>query len=114
MTDVLDKAALLDRVDHDVEFLAETVEMFDEDAPGLLSQIRDAVAAGDSEALAAAAHTYKGMVANFCAQHATDAARKLEMMGRDGDLAGAQEALGALEKEAERLGSALRELLEDG
>lgn len=114
MDDILDKAALLARVDHDVEFLAETVEMFDQDAPRLLAEIRQAVARQDGAALARAAHTFKGMVANFCAQAATEAALKLEMMGESGDLAGAQESLHALEEESGRLKSALEELLQDG
>ena len=113
MNEVLDKAELLERVDQDMEFLAETVEIFSEDAPRLLSEIRDAVDRQDSSALASAAHTYKGMAANFCAQAVVDAALALEMMGRSSALAGAAEALSTLEKEAKRLESALAELVED-
>ncbi|MHC4401272.1 MAG: Hpt domain-containing protein [Planctomycetota bacterium] len=112
MNDVLDKAALLERIDEDMEFLAETVEMFTEDGPQLLSEIRDAVARQDGAALATSAHTFKGMAANFSAIAAVDAALALEMMGKNSDLTGAREALGALEKEAYRLKSALTELLE--
>ena len=111
MDDVLDKAELLDRVDQDMEFLAETVEMLNEDGPQLLSEIRDAVNRQDASALAGTAHTFKGMAANFCAKRAVDAALALEMMGRSGDLTGAAEALGTLEREAEQLKSALAELL---
>ena len=114
MNDILDQAALLDRVDHDIEFLAETVEMFNEDAPGLLSEIRQAVAGRHSAALATAAHTFKGMVANFCAKGSVEAALKLEMMGKSADLAQAEESLRALEVESQRLKSALEELLQDG
>jgi HPt (histidine-containing phosphotransfer) domain-containing protein len=111
MDDVLDKAELLDRVDQDMEFLAETMEMFNEDGPQLLSEIRDAVRRQDASALAGAAHTFKGMVSNFCAKRAVDAALALEMMGRSGDLTGAADALSTLEREAEQLKSALAELL---
>ena len=111
MNDVLDKAELLERVDQDLEFLAETVEMFDEDAPELLSEIRDAVNRQDAAALAGTAHTFKGMASNFCAQAVVDAALALEIMGQSSNLSGAPEAISLLETEAERLKSALAELL---
>ncbi len=114
MSDIFDKAALLDRVDNDMEFLAETVEMLEEDGPDLLSQIRDAVAADDGEALSVAAHTYKGMVANFCADSTVEAALKLEMMGKGSDLVGAPEAFAVLEDLARQLSTALQELVQGG
>jgi two-component system, sensor histidine kinase and response regulator len=46
-----------------------------------------------------AAHTLKGSVANFCAQEPFESAYRLERMGRAGDLAGAEEALAALERQ---------------
>jgi hypothetical protein len=112
MSDIFDKEALLDRVDNDMEFLAETVEMLVEDGPDLLAQIRSAIETGDSEALSVAAHTYKGMVANFCADSTVEAALKLEMMGRGGDLVGASEAFAILEGLARRLATALQELVQ--
>jgi HPt (histidine-containing phosphotransfer) domain-containing protein len=112
MSNIIDREALLDRVDNDMEFLAETVEMLEEDGPDLLAQIRDAIEANDSEALSVAAHTYKGMVANFCADSTVEAALKLEMMGKDGELTGASEALAVLEGLARQLATALQELLQ--
>ena len=111
MSDALDKADLMDRVDGDMEFLAETVEMFKEDGPELIEQMRLAVGDGNAESLASAAHTFKGMVANFSAQPTIDAALRLETMGKSGNLADAGEALNSLEKEALRLTSALEDVL---
>ena len=113
MSDLFDQAALLDRVDHDMEFLAETIEMLEEDGPELLGQIREAIASGNAEALAVAAHTYKGMVANFCAESTVAAALRLETLGKSGDLAGAPDALTTLEELAQKLVPALRTLLQD-
>ncbi len=112
MSDIVDKEALLDRVDNDREFLAETVEMFNEDSPEMLAQIRDAAGRGDSDALAGAAHAFKGMVANFCAAEAVEAALKLEMMGRDNDLSAAAAAVDSLAEESRRVGVALEEMLQ--
>jgi HPt (histidine-containing phosphotransfer) domain-containing protein len=114
MNDILDRDELLDRVDNDMEFLAETVAMFNEDGAQLLADIRRAVVDGDAAALHSAAHAFKGMAANFCANATVEAALKLEMMGKSADLAGAEEAAGALEAESQRLGLALEQLLRDG
>lgn len=113
MSELFDREALLDRVDNDMEFLAETVEMLEEDGPDLLGQIGSAIEAGDAEALAVAAHTYKGMVANFCADSTVEAALKLEMMGKDGNLTGASEAFAVVEDQGRQLATALRDLLQD-
>jgi CheY-like chemotaxis protein/HPt (histidine-containing phosphotransfer) domain-containing protein len=106
--DPVDYAAVLDRVDGDLELLCELVELFCDSTPKQLSAIRDAVASGDSEALARAAHALKGAVGNFVPNGGVfEMTLKLEMMGRDGDLVHAEAARIALEKEIERLQSAL-------
>ncbi len=112
MSDVIDQPALMENIDGDLEFLAETVEIFKEDGPELISRMRDAIAGGRCEDLGMAAHTYKGMVGNFCAAAAQQAALKLEMMGKNAELRGAEEALTDLEAEAVRLKVALEALLE--
>jgi len=112
MSDIVDKEALLDRVDNDREFLAETVEMFNEDSPEILARIRDAAGRGDGAALAGAAHAFKGMVANFCAAAAVEAALKLEIMGRDNDLSGVAAAVELLAEESRRVDVALEEMLQ--
>ncbi len=113
VSEMFDKPMLLDRIDNDMEFLADTVGMLEEDGPDLLGQIRAAIEAGDHEALAVAAHTYKGMVSNFCADSTVAAALKLEMMGKSHDLNGALEAVALLEDLGVQLVTALRGLLQD-
>jgi two-component system, sensor histidine kinase and response regulator len=113
MDPLFDKEALLERVDGDVEFLAETVDILDEDAPGLLEALRVAVASGDANAVRGSAHTLKGMVANFCAPPAQEAALRLEQQGRSGDLAGAEAAVADLVAQVERLRGALRAYLDE-
>jgi Hpt domain len=54
-----------------------------------------------------AAHTLEGALTHFGALAAYDAALGLELRGRAGDLAGAPEALAALETELSRLEPAL-------
>jgi CheY-like chemotaxis protein len=108
--EVLDSAATLSRVEGDTELLAEMVRLFLEDCPRLISAVREALTRRDPQALQRAAHTLKGSVANFAAQSAFEAALRLEMMGRQGDLREAEEAYVALQQEIERLEPALADL----
>ncbi len=111
MLNAFDEHALMERVDGDVEFLKETVAMLDEDSPALLGEIIAAAGSGDAEALIGPAHALKGMLANFCAEPAETAARRLELMGREGRLDDAQAAADRVRSETERLKEALREFL---
>lgn len=107
---VIDKKALLDTVEGDVEFLVELVQLFLDSYPGQLTVIRDAIARKDSQALVKAAHSVKGTVANLRALSAFDAAMKLEMIAQKGDMAHAKEASIALEGEIERFKQALLDM----
>lgn len=111
MSEAFDENALMDRVDDDTEFLEETIALLDEDCPALLEQIRTAATSRDAEKLAKVAHTLKGMLANFCAEPAETAARKLEMMGREGQLTDVEAATDQMQTETRRLQEALHEFL---
>jgi CheY-like chemotaxis protein len=80
----------------DPDFLAEIVNLFLETYPALLSEIENAVLQKDAAALGRAAHTMKGAVANFGARAVVDQAKELEMMGKSGDLASADDAAQSL------------------
>ena len=101
----------MERVDDDLEFLAETIAMLDEDGPDLLEQIRSAVASRDAAALVGPAHTLKGMLANFCAPAAEEAARDLEMMGREARLSDVDVAVEKVERETNLLRESLQAFL---
>ena len=80
----------------DPEFLAEIVNLFLETCPGLLTAVKDGVLRKDAAAVCRAAHTLKGAVANFGAESVVEQAKTLEIMGKDGDLSGADEACQSL------------------
>lgn len=111
MTDVFDKQELLEELDGDREFLEESLEMLGSDAPGLLKQIHEALERGDTDAASVGAHTIKSMVGNFCAPPAFEAALKVEMLGRKGDLTACTAGLVSLEAEVRRLQIELRKFL---
>ena len=97
MARTFDEAELMDRVDGDMEFLTETVEMLASDGQPLIDEIRAGIAAGDAPAVARHAHALKGMISNFCAAEAQASALAVEMIGKSGDLSGAGPALETLE-----------------
>jgi|SRR5262245_33070050 len=98
-----DRAELLERVGNDMGFLAETVEMLAADGRTLVAEIRFAVEKGDGAAVGRAAHALKGMISNFCAPAAQDAALAVEKMGKSGDLLAVPRALGELSGHVETL-----------
>ena len=75
---------VLARVGGDVQLLAEISQLFIDDVPGHLENIRAALDAGDAEALRRAAHAFKGAAANFEAVAVVRAARRLEDIGARG------------------------------
>jgi two-component system sensor histidine kinase/response regulator len=111
MSQPFDPDELLERVDNDLDFLAETVQMLATDGPALLNEIRRTTTAADAAAVARLAHTLKGMISNFCAADAYAAAVDLERIGKSGDLAHAPPAIAAVDERLRSLTAALSEFL---
>jgi two-component system, sensor histidine kinase and response regulator len=107
---VVEKKALLERLDNDTQFLGEVVGMFLADCPAMLAAIQAAVSAGDSKQIMNASHALKGTVSIFGAKKAVEAAQSLESMGRRGTLDNTSEALSVLEREISLVTCALQEI----
>jgi HPt (histidine-containing phosphotransfer) domain-containing protein len=105
-----DRAALLERVEGDVELLSEIVGLFLEESPSLLAGVAEAVAAGNAAGLKRAAHTLKGAASNFGATEVVAVALELEAIGRSGNLAAARAACDRLEGALAALTTALAPL----
>jgi two-component system, sensor histidine kinase and response regulator len=103
MTPAFDKTELLERVDNDLSFLAETVQMLETDGRALMRQVSAALAAGDAPAVRRAAHTLKGMISNFCAPAVQSLALEVETAGKVGDCVTAAPAAARLESALEAL-----------
>ena len=52
MSRTFDENQLLERVDNDWDFLAETVQMLEGDGPPLVQELRQAAGSGDAPAVA--------------------------------------------------------------
>ena len=103
MAQLFDEAELMERVDGDVEFLADTVQMLETDGRALMIELRTAVASGDAPAIGRTAHTLKGMISNFCSPAVQTLALDVEKAGKAGDGAGAAAASAKLEPALEAL-----------
>jgi len=103
MAQAFDESELLEHVDHDLSFLADTVRMLEMDAPPLMQQVNTAVAAGDAPAVGRTAHALKGMISNFCAPAAQALALEVERLGKSGDCAAAAAAAARLESSLQLL-----------
>ncbi len=104
---VLDKTTLLAHVDGNLKLLREIVEMFLADSPKTIAGIQQAIARGDAEGVRREAHVLRGSLGTFAARSALDAALKLETMGRENNLAHAEEAFRRLQEEISRLKQSL-------
>lgn len=104
----------LSNIGGDEDLLAELAGIFLEEYPELLENIRTAVANDDREALIYHAHALKGSVSNFVALDTEGAARRLEQLGREGNLMDAPTVLGELETALSRLAPALSDLALQG
>ena len=98
-----DVARWLNRLDGNAKLLSELVTTFRADCPVLLSEIDASIRENQAEELCLAAHTLKSILLFFEATNASDAALRLETMGRTRELAGASEVFSRLAVEVERL-----------
>ncbi len=98
---------ILEKIGGDEELLREVMEIFLEETPKLLVQLRTAVAGGQAHAVERMAHTLKGELSYFGAGAAVHA-RELEAIGRINDLRNAEQLLHLSEREVEGLMSAMR------
>jgi two-component system, sensor histidine kinase and response regulator len=77
-----DLDAALRRLGQKKSLLIDMIGFFLEDAPVLLQDIQQGVASGDADAAARAAHSLKGLAANFDAESTTQAALRIEQLAK--------------------------------
>ena len=89
------------------ESILEIIGMLETQLPELEARIGEAIEAQDASRLRLASHTLKGSLALFGAARASEAAKRLEEMGRGGSLEGAADALDDLRTRLGELRAAL-------
>ncbi len=106
----MELAAVLERMDGDVELLKELAGLFLNECPRQMAEIRQAITQRDASRLMQTAHTIKGSVGNFGAREAVEAARRLEIDANEHDWGQAEADWAALKRAVGRLEPALIEL----
>ncbi len=109
MASPVDWEKALENADGSEELLLELVEVFNDECPEMMRQIRAAIDERNAPALRRTAHNLKGSARIFAATAATETAQRLENMGAEGELSGAQACWTQLSREVERLTAALTE-----
>ncbi len=108
--DELDRKAILNVVGGHVPLLHEIIDIFVSERAQSLEEVESALRARHPERLRLAAHALHGTAGNFRHRPSCTAARALEEMGRDRNLAGAEEAFVALTDALAQLELALLDL----
>jgi CheY-like chemotaxis protein/HPt (histidine-containing phosphotransfer) domain-containing protein len=88
-----DREAILEALSHDHAAYSELLQMFLVDHKQMLEAAKRALVAGDFAALTSIAHTVKGMVGNFAASEASEAAQGFYLAAERGLAQKAEKAL---------------------
>jgi signal transduction histidine kinase/CheY-like chemotaxis protein/tetratricopeptide (TPR) repeat protein len=104
---IMDWGAALDRIGGREDLLKQMVKLFYKESGKLMPALETAIGQQDAEKVQRLAHSVKGSASCFAAPAAISAATRVEFMGRDQELTGAEEAFTLLEREMERLTEAL-------
>ena len=103
-----DEQVVRARLGDNARLFEKMVRLFLEDCPARMRAMRRAIAAGDGEALREPAHALRGAAANFAAAPVVDAAQRLELQAKNGELSQSLAAYDVLTGEMQRLRRALR------
>ena len=110
--DKVDRDVLLEGFGGRADLLKHVVEVFLEDAPATLARLKQAIQAGNGTEVAAIAHSLKGSVGLFSQGQAFEGIRRLEQVGKSGDLSQAETMRAEVEDSVARLTTELRALLD--
>lgn len=91
-------------------FLRELIDIFLADTPERLRELAQSLSTSDTATATRAAHSIKGAAGNFGARPLAEIARRVEMLAKEGNLAGAQQLTPELEREFARVKTAMEAL----
>lgn len=110
----LNLSEALNRADGDRELFFTLAALFLQESPKDLVAVRDALARQDCAGLAAAAHKLKGSAMPICASRLFEGAKRLEVLGRQGQFAEAASLCADVDRLLDEVHVALRELIAGG
>lgn len=103
----IDLSGALRRLRGDNDLLLELINFFLEDYPQVAADLHRAARENRGDDLALAAHSMKGLAANFDAQQVVETAGAIEQHAKGGNLASAAELIPSLDAAIERLSADL-------
>ncbi len=113
-TEVFDLSKALSQADGDQDLFLTLAEIFLQESPKAAAAARAALERLDGAGLAAAAHKLKGSVIQMCATRLFESTKRLEELGRQGELAEALSVCMVVETHLDEVHAALRELIAEG
>lgn len=111
MSSVFDQSTSLRRMGYDQKLFREMIGLFQEDGPRRLNDVHQAYENRDATGVHQAAHTLKGLAANFSAQPAVEAAAQVEQLARANQWTDLVPALARLDDALAELLTALQPLM---
>jgi CheY-like chemotaxis protein len=109
ISNVINITSALKRLGDDRQLMHDLINFFFEDFPSLLEEMRGAILRHDWSRLERAAHSFKGLVANFDATPTVQAMQALEQQSANHDAEQLSKLLADAEVEVARLTAALAE-----
>ena len=109
---MVDNISLIEAFDGDWNLFKEVVEIFLDDYPRLLDNLRKSFKEGDCDVFMRSAHSLKGMLKNFRAENAAEVAFDLEKKGQEADLNGVQADIESLAAQIAEVDKTLRNMIE--
>jgi HPt (histidine-containing phosphotransfer) domain-containing protein len=106
----VDLSALLASFGGRTDLVKGVVDVFLEDAPAMLTRLKDAVRAGDAATIATTAHAIKGSAGLFSQGAVYERSRELERRARARDVGDAAHASAEIESSLSELMNELRSL----
>jgi HPt (histidine-containing phosphotransfer) domain-containing protein len=107
MSDLYDYAGAMQRMGNDEELFLEMILILRDDAPRRFREIESGLSSGDLTLVQRAAHSLKGLVANFGAERAQAAAAHVEQLAKRGDREAIPSSLAELREAVQHLVAAL-------
>ncbi len=97
----------------DEELFRELLELFVDDMPRMLDELREAIDSGSTSDIRRCAHTIKGAASHLAAEPTRGVAEELEMIGESTAILGVESLYDKLVHESDRLKQAARAYLDD-
>jgi two-component system, sensor histidine kinase and response regulator len=108
--DAIDLAVALERLDGDRDLFEELVQVFRNECPNVIEEMRQAIGQGDAKTLERSAHGLKGSSAQLGGLAVSQIAMQIEKMARSGNVESSRDYFKILQNELDRLFSGLESI----